>query len=105
MMKKKEIKVTEKEFSEKYCKKCSSLVCTGTEEEAAKGCKNYQKEVLGWQELNIPRIAPEKFSAELKLGNLVINLKDVTFTDKQIKNYKKYFNIEARNLDESVDKK
>ena len=27
--------MTEKEFSEKYCKGCSSLVCTGTEEEAA----------------------------------------------------------------------
>ena len=37
--------MTEKEFSEKYCKVCSSLVCTGTEEEAAKGCKDYQKEV------------------------------------------------------------
>ena len=39
--------MTEKEFNEKYCKGCSSLVCTGTEEEATKGCKNYQKEVLG----------------------------------------------------------
>ena len=102
--------MTEKEFSEKYCKGCSSLVCTGTEEEAAKGCKNYQKEVLGWQELNIPelnmhKIEPEKFSVELKLGNLIINLKDVTLTKKQIKNYKEYFNIEARNLDGQVDKK
>lgn len=100
--------MTEKKFSEKYCKVCSSLVCTGTEEEAAKGCKDYQKEVLGWQELKgfeAPRIEPEKFSVELKLGNLIINLKDVNLTKRQIKNYKKYFNIEARNLDESVDKK
>ena len=97
--------MTEKEFSEKYCKVCSSLVCTGTEEEAIKGCKDYQKEVLGWQELNIPKIEPEKFSVELKLGNLTVNLKDVTFTKRQIKNYKKYFNIEARNLDGQVDKK
>ena len=97
--------MTEKEFSEKYCKVCSSLVCTGTAEEAAGGCKNYQKEVLGWQELNIPRIEPEKFSVELKLGNLTINLKDVTLTKRQIKNYKKYFNIEARNLYGQVDKK
>lgn len=100
--------MTEKEFSEKYCKKCSSLVCRGTKEEAAKGCKNYQKEVLGWQELKgfeAPRIEPEKFSIELKLGNLIINLKDVTFTKRQIKNYKKYFNIEARNLNGQVDKK
>ena len=100
--------MTEKEFSEKYCKGCSSLVCAGTEEEAAKGCKKYQKEVLGWQELKgfkVARIEPEKFSVELKLGNLFINLKDVTLTKKQVKNYKKYFNIEARNLDESADKK
>ena len=97
--------MTEKEFNEKYCKGCSSLVCAGTEEEAAKGCKDYQKEVLGWQELNIPKIEPEKFSVELKLGSLIVNLKDVNLTKKQIKNYKKYFNIEARNLDESVDKK
>ena len=97
--------MTEKEFSEKYCKGCSSLVCTGTEGEAAKGCKDYKKEVLGWQELSIPKIEPEKFSVELKLGNLIINLKDVNLTKKQIKNYKKYFNIEARNLDEPVDKK
>ena len=97
--------MTEKEFSEKYCKKCSSLVCRGTIEEAIAGCKDYKKEVLGWQELNIPRIEPEKFSVELKLGNLIINLKDVTLTKKQIKNYKKYFNIEARNLNGQVDKK
>lgn len=100
--------MTEKEFNEKYCKNCSSLVCRGTVEEAAKGCKDYQKEVLGWQELKdfkVPKIEPEKFSIELKLGNLIINLKDVTLTKKQIKNYKKYFNIEARNLDGQVDKK
>ena len=100
--------MTEKEFNEKYCKGCSSLVCTGTDEEAAIGCKDYQKEVLGWQELKgfkVPKIEPEKFSVELKLGNLTINLKDVTFTKRQIKNYKKYFNIEAKNLDGQVDKK
>lgn len=100
--------MTEKEFNEKYCKNCSSLVCRGTVEEAAKGCKDYQKEVLGWQELKdfkVPKIKPEKFSVEFKLGNLIINLKDVTLTKKQIKNYKKYFNIEARNLDGQVDKK
>lgn len=100
--------MTEKEFNEKYCKNCSSLVCRGTVEEAAKGCKDYQKEVLGWQELKdfkVPKIEPEKFSVELKLGNLIINLKDVTFTKRQIKNYKKYFNIEAKNLDGQVDKK
>lgn len=99
--------MTYKEFSEKYCKGCFSLVCTGTEEEAIKECKDYQKEVLGWHELKdlkAHRIEPEKFSVELKLGNLIINLKDVTLTKKQIKNYKKYFNIEARNLDGQVDK-
>lgn len=100
--------MTEKEFNEKYCKRCSSLVCRGTVEEAAAGCKDYKKEVLGWQELKdfkVPEIEPEKLSVELKLGNLTINLKDVTLTKRQIKNYKKYFNIEARNLDGQVDKK
>ena len=97
--------MTEKEFNEKYCKNCYSLVCQGVVQGAFNGCKNYKKEVLGWQELNIPKIEPEKFSVELKLGNLSISLKDVTFTKRQIKNYKKYFNIEARNLDEPVDKK
>lgn len=100
--------MTEKEFSEKYCKNCYSLVCQGVVQGAFNGCKDYQKEVLGWQELKdfkVPKIEPEKFSVELKLGNLIVNLKDVNLTKKQIKNYKKYFNIEARNLDESVDKK
>ena len=100
--------MTEKEFSEKYCKVCSSLVCQGIVQGAFNGCKDYKKEVLGLQELkdlNVHEIEPEKFSVELKLGNLIINLKDVNLTKKQIKNYKKYFNIEARNLDESVDKK
>ena len=70
--------MTEKEFSEKYCKKCSSLVCRGTVEEATEGCKDYRREVLGWQDLKgfeVPRIKPEKFSIELKLGNLILNLK------------------------------
>ena len=35
--------MTEKEFNEKYCKGCSSLVCTGTEEEAAKVRKIIKK--------------------------------------------------------------
>lgn len=97
----------EKEFSEKYCRYCSSLVCRGTGEEAAEGCKDYQKEILGWQELKSPlkfpevsSIKSEKYSAELKLGALTIELKDITFTKKQIKNYKKYFNIDARNLND-----
>lgn len=100
--------MTEKEFSEKYCKNCFSLVCSGVAVGAVNDCKDYRREVLGWQELNgfkVPEIKPEKFSVELKLGSLIINLKDVTLTKKQIKNYKKYFNIKARNLDESVDKK
>lgn len=95
--------MTEKEFSEKYCRYCSSLVCRGTAEEATEGCKDYIKEVLGWQDLKtleVPAIKSEKYSAELKLGSLIINLKDVTFTKRQIKNYKKYFNIDARNIDD-----
>lgn len=99
--------MTEKEFSEKYCKYCPSLVCNNILVGAANGCKDYKKEVLGWQELESPlkfpeasSIKPEKHSAELKLGSLTIELKNVTFTNKQIKNYKKYFNIDVRNLDE-----
>lgn len=97
--------MTEKEFSEKYCKYCSSLVCRGTVEEATEGCKDYRREVLGWQKLElnppeVPSIEPEKYSLELKLGNLTLQIKDVTLTKKQIKNYKKYFNIDARNLDD-----
>lgn len=99
--------MTETEFEKKYCRYCSSLVCRGTGEEATEGCKDYRREILGQQELESPlkfpeasSIKPEKHSAELKLGALTIELKDITFTKRQIKNYKKYFNIDARNLDE-----
>lgn len=90
--------MTEREFSEKYCKKCSSLVCRGTVEEATEGCKDYRREVLGWQELKgfeVPRIKPEKFSVELKLGNLVINLKDVTLQQQNNINRKEGANSSA----------
>ena len=33
------------------------------------------------------------------------NIEKMNDKEKQIKNYKKYFNIEARNLDGQVDKK
>lgn len=95
--------MTEKEFSEKYCKYCSSLVCNNILVGVTNGCKDYKREVLGWQELErpkVPSLEPEKYSLELKLGNLTLQIKDVTLTKKQIKNYKKYFNIDARNLDE-----
>lgn len=99
--------MTETEFEKKYCKYCSSLVCGRTVEEAEDGCEDYRREVLGQQKLESPLKFPEassikheKYSAELKLGALTIELKDVTFTKKQIKNYKKYFNIEVRNIDE-----
>lgn len=99
--------MTEQEFEREYCKYCSSLVCGGIAEEAREGCKDYRREILGWQELEPPlkftetsSIKHEKYSAELKLGNLTLQIRDVTLTKRQIKNYKKYFNIDARNLDE-----
>lgn len=51
--------MTEQEFEKKYCKYCSSLVCSGIGEEATEGCKNYQKEVLGWQKLESPLKSPD----------------------------------------------
>ena len=45
-------------------------------------------------------IYPES-TAILKIGNLEINVRDKTFTKKQIKNWKKYFGVEVINLTES----
>ena len=42
-------------------------------------------------------IYPES-TAILKIGNLEINVRDKTFTKKQIKNWKKYFGVEVINL-------
>ena len=45
-------------------------------------------------------IYPES-TAILKIGNLEINVRDKTFTKKQIKNWKKYFGVEVINPTES----
>ena len=42
-------------------------------------------------------IYPES-TAILKIGNLEINVRDKTFTKKQIKNWKKHFGVEVINL-------
>lgn len=42
----------------------------------------------------------KKPTAVARVGTLHIKLYDITFTKKQIKNYKKYFNIEIENLED-----
>lgn len=46
-------------------------------------------------------IQPEKYSAVIQIGNWYIQLTDKTFTKRQIKNMKKYFGWEVKNLCES----
>lgn len=46
-------------------------------------------------------IQPEKYSAVIQIGNWYIQIKDKTFTKRQIKNMKKYFGWEVKNLCES----
>ena len=46
-------------------------------------------------------IQPEKYSAVIQIGNWYIQLKDKTFTKRQIKNMKKLLGWEVKNLCES----
>ena len=46
-------------------------------------------------------IQPPKYSAIIQIGNLHIYLTDKTFTENQIKNMRKYFGWEVKNLCES----
>ena len=46
-------------------------------------------------------IQPVKYSAVIQIGNWYIQLTDKTFTKRQIKNMKKYFGWEVKNLCES----
>lgn len=72
------------------------------------GCLTYNREFLNKEPLvwkGEPSIMghliaeePEPYSLELKLGDMTINIRNATLTDEQIKNYKGYFNIDARNL-------
>lgn len=45
----------------------------------------------------------KKSTAVAHIGDLNIMLYDITFTKKQIKNFKKYFNITIKNLGETND--
>ena len=49
-------------------------------------------------EITIAQIIYPESTAILKIGNLEINVRDKTFTKKQIKNWKKYFGVEVINL-------
>ena len=49
----------------------------------------------------ISTIQPVKYSAVIQIGNWYIQLTDKTFTKRQIKNMKKYFGWEVKNLCES----
>ena len=42
----------------------------------------------------------KKSTAAAHIGGWTIMLKDVTFTKRQIKHYKKYFNIDVENLED-----
>lgn len=101
--------MTEKEFTEKYCKECGSQRCGGVSDEKMRsGCLTYNREFLNKEPLvykgepsiidHLITLEPEPYSLELKLGNMTINIRNTTLTEEQIKNYKDYFNIDARNL-------
>lgn len=49
----------------------------------------------------VSTIQPVKYSAVIQIGNWYIQLTDKTFTKRQIKNMKKYFGWEVKNLCES----
>ena len=42
----------------------------------------------------------QKPTAAAHIGGWTIMLSDITFTKRQIKNYKKYFNIDVENLED-----
>ena len=48
--------------------------------------------------ISTAQITYPESTAILKIGNLEINIIDKTFTKKQIKNWKKYFGVEAINI-------
>ena len=100
----------EDEFYKKYCRGCSSLVCSGVRDTVAReGCGYYRQEMkkgipdnLHLAEGAIPlkgcTIALPKYSARISIGNFQINLTDKTFTEEQIKNMKEMLGWEVENL-------
>ena len=45
----------------------------------------------------------KKPTATAHIGSLNVNLYNITFTKRQIKNYKKYFNIDIENVEDKKD--
>ena len=94
----------EDEFYKKYCKGCSSLVCSGVRDTVAReGCRYYRHEMKKETPDNLPlregaKIALPKYSARISIGNFQINLTDKTFTEEQIKNMKEMLGWEVENL-------
>ena len=94
----------EDEFYKKYCRGCSSLVCSGVRDTVAReGCRYYRHEMKKETPDNLPlpedaKIALPKYSARISIGSLQINLTDKTFTEEQIKNMKEMLGWEVENL-------
>ena len=100
----------EDEFYKKYCRGCSSLVCSGVRDTVAReGCRYYRHEMKKETPDNLPlpegaiplkgcTIALPKYSARISIGNFQINLTDKTFTEEQIKNMKEMLGWEVENL-------
>ena len=94
----------EDEFYKKYCRGCSSLVCSGVRDTVAReGCRYYRHEMKKETPDNLPlpegaKIALPKYSARISIGNFQINLTDKTFTEEQIKNMKEMLGWEVENL-------
>ena len=94
----------EDEFYKKYCRGCSSLVCSGVRDTVAReGCRYYRQEMKKETPDNLhlaegAKIALPKYSARISIGNFQINLTDKTFTEEQIKNMKEMLGWEVENL-------
>lgn len=94
----------EDEFYKKYCRECSSLVCSGVRDTVAReGCRYYRHEMKKETPDNSPlpegaKIALPKYSARISIGSLQINITDKTFTEEQIKNMKEMLGWEVENL-------
>ena len=94
----------EDEFYKKYCRGCSSLVCSGVRDTVAReGCRYYRHEMKKETSDNLhlaegAKIAFPKYSARISIGNFQINLTDKTFTEEQIKNIKEMLGWEVENL-------
>ena len=94
----------EDEFYKKYCRGCSSLVCSGVRDTVAReGCKYYRHEMKKETPDNLhlaegAKTAFPKYSARISIGNFQIDLTDKTFTEEQIKNMKEMLGWEVKNL-------